>query len=229
MNKQLLEAVLARPVAVERLPSAPAEPWSVAAALPVTALEKRAVEVCALFPLATASIRLLDDNPAVAVAMERFFSGGFLPEARRVLAYAMERRQAVWWAYLCTIEAIRHKEISSTQALAMHQVLTWILEPSDVNRKACKRLVRPCGVTSMVGILCMAVWVSGGSVSPHIKRHIEPKASVCGRLCGVVVYLASVFFDSGRYRQYTQHFLDMGLEIARGNLPWEELPAVQAS
>ena len=73
MNKQLLEAVLARPVAVERLPSAPAEPWSVAAALPVTALEKRAVEVCALFPLATASIRLLDDNPAVAVAMERFF------------------------------------------------------------------------------------------------------------------------------------------------------------
>ena len=229
MNKQLLEAVLARPVAVERLPSAPAEPWSVAAALPVTALEKRAVEVCALFPLATASIRLLDDNPAVAVAMERFFSGGFLPEARRVLAYAMERRQAVWWAYLCTSEAIRHKEISSTQALAMHQVLTWILEPSDVNRKACKRLVRPCGVTSMVGILCMAVWVSGGSVSPHIKRHIEPKASVCGRLCGVVVYLASVFFDSGRYRQYTQHFLDMGLEIARVNLPWEELPAVQAS
>ena len=158
MNKQLLEAVLARPVAVERLPSAPAEPWSVAAALPVTALEKRAVEVCALFPLATASIRLLDDNPAVAVAMERFFSGGFLPEARRVLAYAMERRQAVWWAYLCTSEAIRHKEISSTQALAMHQVLTWILEPSDVNRKACKRLVRPCGVRPVSAAGCAAWW-----------------------------------------------------------------------
>lgn len=229
MNKQLLNTVLDRPVAMAGWQSAPTEPRPAPVALPAPALDQRAVEVCALFTLEPASIRLLDDNPTVAVAMERFVSADFMPEARRVLAYAMERRLAVWWAYLCASEAIRHKEICSTQALAMHQVLTWILEPSDANRLACKELVGPCGLTSMVGNLCMAVWVSGGSISPCIQRHIEPEASLCGRLCGVVVYMASVFFDSGRYRECTQHFLNMGQEIARGNLSWEEVPALEAS
>jgi hypothetical protein len=75
----------------------------------------------------------------------------------------------------------------------------------------------------------MAVWVSGGSISSFIQRYIEPEASHCGRLCGAVVYMASEFFDSGRYRKCTQHFLDMGQEIARGNLSWEEVPALEAS
>ena len=229
MNKQLLNTVLNRPVAMAGWQSAPAEPPPAPVALPAAALNQRAAEVCALFTLELASIRLLNDNPTVAVATERFVSGDFMPEARRLLAYAMERRQAVWWAYLCASEAIRHKEICSTQALAMHQVLTWILEPSDANRMACKELVGPCGVTSMVGNLCMAVWVSGGSISSCIQRHIEPEASLCGRLCGVVVYMASEFFDSVRYRECTQHFLNMGQEIARGNLSWEELLALEAS
>jgi hypothetical protein len=229
MNKQLLNTVLDRPGAMAGWQSSPAEPRPAPVALPAAALNQRAAEVCALFTLEPASIRLLNDNPTVAVAMERFVSGDFMPEARRLLAYAMERRLAVWWAYLSASEAIRHKEICSTQALAMHQVLTWILEPSDANRMACKELLGPCGLTSMVGNLCMAVWVSGGSISPCIQMHIEPEASLCGRLCGVVAYMASVFFDSGRYRECTQHFLNMGQEIARGNLSWEELPALEAS
>jgi hypothetical protein len=73
----------------------------------------------------------------------------------------------------------------------------------------------------------MAAWVSGGSIWSFIHRHIEPEASLCGRLCGVVVYMASEFFDSERYRKCTQHFLNMGQKIARGNLSWEELPALE--
>lgn len=183
-------------------------------------LEKPAVDLCLLFRLPPAALRLLDDGPRVSEALERFTGSGHLAEARRLLAYALDKRDAVWWAYLSAREAIRHREVPPEHLRALEVAREWVNDPTDANRARCKRMIAECGTTSMAGILCFAVWLSGGSISPTPLRHVEPRPHLCGKLCGVVVYLASVHFDAGRFKNYLRHFLSVGTAIARGECPW---------
>ncbi len=102
---KLLDAVLARPVATIDSSGALLSPPA-----PFKALEQRAIEVAALFDAPSIALKLLDDDPQLGTAVERLVDGGHLGEARRLLSYGMERRDSIWWAYLCATEAIRHKE-----------------------------------------------------------------------------------------------------------------------
>ena len=117
-------------------------------------------------------------------------------------------------------EAIRHREVPPEHLRALEVAREWVNDPTDANRARCKRMIAECGTTSMAGILCFAVWLSGGSISPTPLRHVEPRSHLCGKLCGVVVYLASVHFDAGRFKNYLRHFLSVGTAIARGECPW---------
>ena len=203
---RLLDAVLARPLAeTARVPSAPPGP-----------MDLRAVEVCAVFKVPAPALRLLEDDPSVGTAMNRFLAESHLAEARRMLAHAMPRRDAVWWAYLSAMEAARHKPFTPEQENSLDRVLAWLVSPTDAGRRACREAIRACGSTSIAGILCLAVWLSGGSVSPYPKRHIEPKPHVCAKLCAAVVYLSSVRFEPGRWREHLRHFIDTGLAVVRG-------------
>ena len=203
---RLLDAVLARPVAeatgAEFAPHGP--------------MDLRAVEVCAVFKVPAPALRLLEDDPPVGTALQRFLSEGHLPEARRMLAHAMTRRDAVWWAYLSAMEACRHKPFTPGQEAGLDRVLAWLVSPTDAGRRACREAIRACGSTSIAGILCLAVWLSGGSVSPYPKRHIEPKPHVCAKLCAAVVYLSSVRFEPARWREHLRHFIGTGLAVVRG-------------
>jgi len=196
-------------------------PGPLPSALAPRAFARSATDLCLLFKLPAGALALLDDSPAVGEALERFVAGGHLAEARRLLAHALEKREAVWWAYLSAREAIRHREVAPAHLAALDAALAWIREPGDGRRARCREAIAPCGTTSMAGILCFAIWLSGGSVSPTPLRHVEPRPHLCGKLCATVVYLASVHFDAGRYRQYLRHFLSVGMEIARGACPWE--------
>jgi hypothetical protein len=58
---------------------------------------------------------------------------------------------------------------------------------------------------------------------------VLPQAHLCGRLCGVSVYLAAVQFDGQRYKQHLDHFIELGLQIARGELTLpDEVPVRSA-
>lgn len=220
---KLLDAVLARPVATIESPPV------VSPTAPFKALEQRAIEVASLFQVPAIALRLLDDDPQLGIAVDRLVKGGHLAEGRRLLSYGMERRDSIWWAYLCAMEAIRHKDITAEQQVGFDLVLAWIMDPNDAKRKECKNAIRDCGSTSMAGILCLSVWHSGGSISPYAKRHIEPKPHVSGKLSGVVVYLASVYFDPARWRDYLRHFIANGKLVASGDCPAPFLEAtVQA-
>ena len=217
---RLLDAVLSRPVA------SPVAAGTVEPASRPVPLDLRAAEVCAVFKAPAEALRLLDDDPAVGVALDRFLAAGHLPEARRMLAHAMERRDAVWWGYLSAMEAARHRPFTAAEDACLDRVLEWLVNPGDAGRRACKDAIRSCGTTSIPGILCLAVWLSGGSVSPYPKRHIEPRPHVCAKLSAAGVYLASVRFDPGRWRDHLRHFINTGLAVARGECPIPAAPPV---
>ena len=193
----------------------------IAEILSPSALQRPAQDLCLLFRLPASALSLLDDRPAVGVALERFIAAGHLAEARRLLAHSMDKRDAVWWGYLSAREAIRHRSVEPDHIIGLEAARAWINDPTDANRARCKAAIAACGTTSMAGILCFAVWLSGGSISPTPLRHVEPKSHLCGKLSAVVVYLASVHFDAGRFKQYLRHFLSVGTEIAQGACPWE--------
>jgi hypothetical protein len=203
---------------LERAPKGAKE--KIAEILRPSALQRPAQDLCLLFRLPSGAINLVDDCPAVGEALERFVAAGYLAEGRRLLAHSMDKRDAVWWGYLSAREAIRHRSVEPDHIIGLEAARAWINDPTDANRARCKAAIAACGTTSMAGILCFAVWLSGGSISPTPLRHVEPKPHLCGKLCAVVVYLASVHFDAGRYRQYLRHFLSVGTEIAQGACPW---------
>jgi hypothetical protein len=80
--------------------------------------------------------------------------------------------------------------------------------------------------TTAGGVIGYAAFLSGGSMAPPECPPVLPKGYLCGRLAGVAVYLASVHFNPAKYKEHLQHFLDIGLQVANGELSWPKSQAV---
>jgi len=98
----------------------------------------------------------------------------------------------------------------------------FVLNPTEAGRRLCHELADAADSTTAGGVIGYAAFLSGGSMAPPECPPVLPMAHLCGRLCGVSVYLAAVHFNPAEYKKHLQHFLDIGLQVARGELAWPE-------
>jgi hypothetical protein len=180
-----------------------------------------AADVCRLFTLQPPARALLAPGLTTREFFDTLVSAGHLADARRLLAHAMPPRRSIWWATLCLHHAVAKVPFETPEESgAFDAVMRWVVAPSETTRRAAEEAAWAAEPTTAAGILAMACFLSGGSISRPGLPPVIAAPHLSGRLSGVVVYLASVSFDPAKYLHHLREYLAIGQEVAAGrNLP----------
>lgn len=143
-------------------------------------------------------------------------------------AHYLPRRTAIWWGCLCAWELYRTAVRASEEA-ALAAVVAWVREPSEPNRRHAFEIGRDARRPSVAGNLAMAVFSAAGSLSKPDSPPVDPKPYQTARFVSAAVVLAGQLAPRERRKEFQHHFLELAVQLSRGEAGWEDAPAAQGA
>ena len=165
--------------------------------------------------------RLLRVEPRPPQLVSLLIGQGLVRDARHVLAHALPRRRALWWACLCAWDVRESAPHDDLQG-ALDVVTAFVRRPSEQRRRAAEDLYRRQSPTSLAGHLTAAVFYSGGSIAPAGEASVTPPPKVMGRLVSTAVYLAAICKDVKQYVHHMREYVHLGVQIGAGENLWPQ-------
>ncbi len=172
-------------------------------------------EVLPRLGLGPESAAALDGEADPAQAFERLRARGFLTEAARLLAHALPRREAVWWACMCA----RHTapaDLPEADRAALEAAEQWVRRPGDEIRREAFGHAERAGFGTPEAWASVAAFWCGDSMSPLGQPKTPPPPHLAGTAVAGAVVLAAVRARPERREQRLSRFLASGQEIAGG-------------
>lgn len=135
-------------------------------------------------------------------------------KAIKYLAFGMPKREAIWWAYICSEALEQESDDPKTQeALAVTEA--WVKTPTEDKRRRAGKLGEALEFYTPTSWVATAVFWSSGSITPEGRPQVEASAEMCAE----AVYNA-ITISARKMEQNTQDmfvlFLKRGLHIAMG-------------
>jgi len=96
---------------------------------------KTAAEVCSRYKLTDAARKRLQDGLTPRQFVELLLQAHGYEDAFDFLAYALPRREAIWWACL-TLRHILGPDLPPLEQAALKAVVEWVLQPDEAKRRA---------------------------------------------------------------------------------------------
>jgi len=152
---------------------------------------------------------------AAVEALDELARAGFLIEATRLLAHALPKREAVWWACMCA----RHvplPDLPEADGKALEAAEAWVRKQTDELRRQAMDLAQSSGFATPECWAAVAAFWSGDSMAPLGQPAVPPAPHLAGRAVSGAVALASVRTKPERATARLQQFLASGREIAAG-------------
>ena len=177
-----------------------------AAALPAEVRANLALSAEAAQAIAGAS-----DTESALAALE---TRGLALDAIRLLAHALPRREAVWWACMCA----RHTAPAPPPPLAhcLEAAELWVRKPADDTRRAAYARAEAAGFDSPEAWACTAAFLSGDSMAPAGQPLVPPAPHQAGLAVAGAVTLASVRERPALQPQRLGAFIASARQIAAG-------------
>jgi hypothetical protein len=166
----------------------------------------------ALGPDAAAAIQ---GCPQVPDALVRLEATGFLIEATRLVAHALPRREAVWWACMCAIHTAP-PDLPEADRVAREAAEDWVRQQTDKSRRIAWDRAQASGTGTPEAWAAVAAFWSGDSMSPEGQPAVPPAAHLAGTAAAGSVALAAVRGDVTRREARLRRFLESGRNIAAG-------------
>jgi hypothetical protein len=138
-------------------------------------------------------------------------------DAVRLLPLYLSPREAIWWGCLCNWHVTRSAPTEPDRK-ALAAAVSWVMDPSPVNRLAARAAGDAVGTRTSAGCLATAAYWSGGS--PPDQPLLTPPPHVTGRLVLGAVFRAAVHAQPMRCEQRYRDFFDIGMRIVRGEPGW---------
>lgn len=174
--------------------------------------------------LSTGAAMVLADCTLVPDALQRLEAGGFLVEATRMVAHALPRREAVWWACMCASHTAP-PDLPENDRLARETAENWVRQQSDKLRREAMGKAEAGDFATPEAWAAVAAFWSGDSMAPEGQASVPPAPHLCGTAVAGAVVLAAVRGDPLRQPARLKRFLESGRNIAAGGpgrLPPEE-------
>ena len=184
---------------------------------------KTAKEVAQRFALADEAMALLQDDMVPRQFLGILIEKQRHADAARFLAHALPKREAVWWACLC-IEQMLGPEPAPAAAAAVNAARSWVIDPSDENRRATFPVAEAAKVGSPAGCAAMAAFLSGGSLAPPNLTAVPPADHLTADMVACSLALATVITEPEKASEKYTSILKLGLEIVEGQHLWAESP-----
>jgi hypothetical protein len=156
-------------------------------------------------------------KPAMPVRpfLAALIDAGLVTDALRLFAYALPKREAVWWACLCARQA-QPEPPNPADVEIIKASEAWVYRPNDQARRSAMDLAMKTGFDRAAHWPAAAVFWSGGSIAPPEAPPVEPAESLTGNAVVGAVLLALVQPDAGAAEQKRRRFLAQALDIAEG-------------
>jgi hypothetical protein len=197
-----------------KTPAQPAPP-----APPATTLNRKAADVAKLFPLSDEAKKLLEDGLTVAAYLERLQKQQVYLDAVRLLAHALPKQEAVWWACQCARKVAGDKPPAAIAA-ALQAAEKWVKDPSEANRRPTMAEAEAAEIGTPAGCAAMAAFWSGGSLAPPEAPVVPPDETLTAHAAGNAVLLAAVIQEPEKAPERYAAFLANGVRVAEGANRW---------
>ncbi|MCI0461363.1 MAG: hypothetical protein L0Z62_30815 [Gemmataceae bacterium] len=150
------------------------------------------------------------------------------PEAVRLVAQALPKREAVWWACQCVRQA-GGPQLPATAAAALGAAEKWAADPSEDNRRSAFAAAQAVGFGTPAGCAAVAAFWSGGSLGPANIPPIPPAEHLTAQGVAGAVLLAAVLHEPEKAGEKYRRFVALGKEVAGGKNRWQEAHANRRS
>jgi hypothetical protein len=161
------------------------------------------------------AVAAADGCKSAAELLAALESGDFHLEATRLLAYALPKREAVWWACMCA-RYTAPAELSVADRAALEAAELWVRRQTDETRRAAMDNAQLSGFGSPEAWAAVAAFWSGDSLSPPDQPKVPPAPHLTGTAVAGAVQLASVRGDPARQPARLTAFLNSARDIAAG-------------
>ena len=183
------------------------------------AMDKLAVPLAPLLgrvELEPALEAMLANAGLASAAVTLLAEAGRLAEAARVVAHAMPKREAVWWACMCA-RAVPDAVLSDHDQAALTAAEAWVRRPDDANRRASMAAANRTGFRSPEAWAAVGAFWSGGSMAPADQPDVPPADNLTGVAIAGAVLLAAMRGAPAKAPVRFVKFLASAREIAAGN------------
>ena len=170
--------------------------------LPLVALPAeaaRAVHECASMPAALAALE----------------AAGFDAEAVRLVAHALPKREAVWWACMCAAHTAPSDLVEAERA-ALAAAELWVRAQTDAARRAAMAQAQATGFSIPEAWAAVAAFWSGELMAPEGQPAVPPAPHLTGTAVAGSVALSAVRGQVSRRPARLRRFLESGRNIAAG-------------
>lgn len=184
---------------------------------------ERAVDVIKAEDLTEPSAALLTDEIGPAEFIKALSDAGQWLDAARVLACALPRREAVWWACVCA-RGMAGVAGDEAQQHSMAAAEKWVYEPTDERRTAAYVSVQKCRDDSGGKYCALAAAFSEEVLPLGGEQKIEVESSLFPNLVFFIIMQAADEGEEDLMDQRLQEYLAIGEDIARGGSGKKEAP-----
>ena len=182
---------------------------------------RTAAEVCRAFKLGDDAKKLLRDGQTPRAFLDELMAKKHYPDAIRFLAFALPRREAIWWACQCARQAYGGgAEPKIAAALTASE--KWVVDPSDANRRTAFAAAQAAEIGNPAGSTGAAVFFSGGSLAPPNVPEVKPPDDATAKAAAGAVLLAAVLKEPEKLVVKYQKFLALGIDVGNGANRWPE-------
>ncbi len=147
-----------------------------------------------------------------------------MPEAVRLAAHALPKREAVWWACMCA-RAVPDPALAPTDLAALDAAERWVRRPDEAARRTAEAAAHKTQFRSPEAWAAMGAFWSGGSMAPEGQPVVPPAEHLTGVAVAGAVVLSAVRVRPERQEARFLRFLDAARDIAAGGagrMPPEE-------
>lgn len=151
---------------------------------------------------------------------------GHLPDAARFLAFALPRREAVWWATQC-VRQVPALTADAKAAAALAAAEAWAADPTDDNRRQAFAAAEAAGFDKPASCAALAAFLTEGSLAPAHLQAVPAPAHAGPAAAAAAVVLAALSVEPEKGDEKLRKFLALGTDVASSANRWKgaEKPA----
>jgi hypothetical protein len=184
---------------------------------------KTFAQVCDAAELGEEALALRAPGQAPRAYAEALIAAESYADAVRLLAHALPRREAVWWAWVCAKRAAGETPPPEVGAL-LEATRIWIAEPTDAHRRGVFAQAEAVGFDTPAGCAGLAAFFSGNSLAPPDRDPVPPGEFMAAKAITGSVVLAAVLTEPERAAEKFREYLEQGMLVADKTELWTPPP-----
>lgn len=171
-------------------------------------------EIVAVAKLSDRVKELTTDEPGPSRFVQLLEARGLFKDAIQFLTHGLPIDVAIRWGCAAVRELAR-KENPAQSAEVLEAAEGWLKAPNDEERWKARSAAEKNGVSSPADLIAMAVFLSGGSITPAGTPVTPPPEYAANRMVGSGIQLAVLSQSPEKASERYRRALQIGREIVK--------------